>query len=76
MICYIDVLFKHLEGAGELVRAACAAGVAVNAFKSGDDVVYLHSLAEFGYTMGVAVAASGEFDFADDVAFGLDVNLD
>ena len=70
------ILFEKPEGAGKLVGAACAARIAVYAFQTGDDLVYLHSFAEFGNTLGVAVAASCKLDLTYDVAFSLDVNLD
>ena len=64
-----------LQGAGELVRAAGSALLAVDSFQHAYDILHLPSFTEACYALGVAVAAFDEVYAPDGVAFGFDVDL-
>ena len=69
------MLQKLFQGSGQLIRAAGAAALAVNAFQHSDDVLDLSALAKPGQALGVAVAAFDNFHLADGVALRLEVDL-
>ena len=59
----------------QLVRAAGAATLAVDAFQARDDIAHAHSPAEGSDALRVAVAAPGIADLPDEVSLRLDVDL-
>jgi len=63
------------KGAGELVGAGGAAGLAIDSGEAVDDIADLHPCAEAAEALGVAVATLRIFDAADDLALGFDIYL-
>ena len=53
---------EFAQGAGKLVGAAGASAVALDSFKAGDGIGYLHSGNKRAYSLQVAIAAGGEAD--------------
>ena len=53
---------EFAQSAGKLVGAAGASAVALDSFKAGDGIGYLHSGNKRAYSLQVAIAAGGEAD--------------
>lgn len=70
-----QVCLQLFQCSCKLVRAAGATTLTVNAFQHADDILDFAAFAKSGDTFGVAVAAFDNCHTANDIAFGLEVNL-